>query len=75
MISLPVLLSLSLLPFVASQSPNDTSLQIAAIKAHFTQSEIVPDLLSSFDPSAILTVNFQGSVNGEHGPMYILTTS
>ncbi|KAK0228323.1 phosphatidylethanolamine-binding protein [Armillaria fumosa] len=60
MISLPVLLSLSLLPFVASQSSNDTALQIAAIKAHFTQSEIVPDLLSSFDPSAILTVNFQG---------------
>ncbi|KAK0459502.1 uncharacterized protein EV420DRAFT_269738 [Desarmillaria tabescens] len=60
MISLPVILSLSLLPFVASQSSNDTALQIAAIKAHFTQSEIVPDLLSSFDPSAILTVNFEG---------------
>ncbi|KAG7452730.1 PEBP-like protein [Guyanagaster necrorhizus] len=63
MISLPVLLSLSLLPFVASQSSNDTTLQIAAIKAHFTQSEIVPDLLSSFDPSAILTVNFEGVGN------------
>ena len=38
-----------------------TTLQIEAIEAHFKQSLIVPQLLSSFDPSALLTVNFTGT--------------
>ncbi|KAF9050737.1 PEBP-like protein [Hymenopellis radicata] len=57
MISL-VAVSLSLLPFVASQS--DTATGIAAIKAHFTQSHIVPDLFDSFNPIAVLAVNYPG---------------
>jgi phosphatidylethanolamine-binding protein len=36
------------------------SVDISAIQAHFNQSHVVPDLLQSFDPSATLTVNFQG---------------
>jgi hypothetical protein len=40
---------------VAGQS---TQLQIAAIKAHFTQSGIVPSLFQSFDPSGLLDASF-----------------
>ncbi|KAF8266615.1 phosphatidylethanolamine-binding protein [Lactarius quietus] len=43
---------------VKAQSTNDTSLEIAAIEAHFTGAEIVPELLASFDPSAVMTVTF-----------------
>ncbi|KAG6879956.1 hypothetical protein C0992_008890 [Termitomyces sp. T32_za158] len=59
MIPLSVLVSLTLLPFTLGQA-NDSALQIAAIEAHFKQSQIVPQLLPSFNPSAILTVNFAG---------------
>jgi len=59
MISLTVFISLALLPLVTAQS-NDTTLELNAIKAHFTQSQIVPSLLASFDPNALLTVNFAG---------------
>lgn len=31
---------------------------LAAIEAHFNQSHIVPDLLSAFQPQAVLGVNF-----------------
>ncbi|KAF5386734.1 hypothetical protein D9615_001781 [Tricholomella constricta] len=57
MISLPILVSLALFPFTLAQS-SDTALQVAAIEAHFKQSEIVPSLLASFDPSALLTVDY-----------------
>jgi len=60
MVSLPVLLSLALLPFVAAQ---DHSLDIKAIEAHFTQSHIVPDFLTSFTPSALLDLNYAGVGN------------
>jgi phosphatidylethanolamine-binding protein (PEBP) family uncharacterized protein len=33
-------------------------LGIAAIEAHFTNAELVPELLSTFDPSALMTVAF-----------------
>ncbi|KAI0050019.1 PEBP-like protein [Auriscalpium vulgare] len=44
----------------AQSSSSDTSLGIAAIEAHFSQSGIVPSLLSSFDPSGILNVSYNG---------------
>jgi hypothetical protein len=60
MISFSIILSLTLLPFVIAQS-SDPALQIEAIEAHFTASGIVPSLLSTFDPSAILTLNYAGT--------------
>lgn len=44
-------------PFALAQ---DTTLSLQAIKAHFTQSALVPDLFSSFEPRALLTLNFEG---------------
>ncbi len=45
---------------VNAQTTNDTVLGIAAIEAHFTGADLVPSLLSSFDPSALMTVTFSG---------------
>lgn len=60
MLALPVIIAL-VIPFVAAQStPNDTTVQIEAIEAHFTQADIVPALLATFDPSALLAINFDG---------------
>ncbi|KAI0003224.1 phosphatidylethanolamine-binding protein [Russula compacta] len=57
----PTALALSFLgPLVYAQATNDTALGIAAIEAHFTNAQIVPSLLSTFDPSALMTVNFTG---------------
>jgi len=70
MISLPILVSLALLPFTLAQS-SDTALPVAAIEAHFKQSQIVPSLLASFDPSALLTVNYAGV--GDITPGQLLT--
>ena len=39
---------------------NDIAIGIAAIKAHFTNADLVPSLLPSFDPSAVMTVTFPG---------------
>lgn len=58
MFSLPLVLSLALLPFVSAQ---DSSVGIKAIEAHFKQSHIVPNLLKSFEPTALLSLNFPGS--------------
>jgi phosphatidylethanolamine-binding protein (PEBP) family uncharacterized protein len=55
MFALSFIASLVLVPFVAAQS-----LEIKAIEAHFAQSAIVPDLFASFNPSAILALNFAG---------------
>ncbi|KAF8181564.1 phosphatidylethanolamine-binding protein [Pholiota molesta] len=49
------MLSFSLLATIAL-----TALDIAGIKANFNQSAIVPDLLASFNPSAVLSLNFAG---------------
>jgi hypothetical protein len=62
MISLTVLVSLALVPFTLAQS-TDGALQVKAIQAHFQQSQIVPSLLATFQPSALLTVNFAGLGN------------
>jgi hypothetical protein len=59
MFAIPLLNFLALLPFAACQL-NDPELQIRAIQAHFTQADIVPSLLPSFDPSALLVANFVG---------------
>jgi hypothetical protein len=47
-------------PLVNAQSTNDTALGIAAIEAHFTNADLVPSLLSSFTPTALMTVTFPG---------------
>ncbi|KAG6861738.1 hypothetical protein C0995_012743 [Termitomyces sp. Mi166 len=70
MIYLTILASLTLFPFTLGQA-NDTTFQIAAIEAHFKQSQIVPQLLTSFDPSALLSVNFAGA--GDITPGQLLT--
>jgi phosphatidylethanolamine-binding protein len=54
-------LALSFLGLVANgKSSDDTALGIAAIQAHFKNVDIVPDLLPSFNPSAIMNVAFPG---------------
>jgi len=70
MVSFSILISLTVLPFIFAQS-NDPALQIQAIEVHFKQSQIVPSLLASFDPSALLTVNFPGV--GDITPGQLLT--
>lgn len=52
-------ISLALLPFAFAQESSD----IKAIEAHFTQSHIVPDLFASFNPSALLSLNYAGEPN------------
>src|SRR6266852_5601125 len=42
------------------KSNNDTALGIAAIQAHFKNAYIVPNLLPTFNPSAIMNVAFPG---------------
>ncbi|KAH9977127.1 phosphatidylethanolamine-binding protein [Lactifluus volemus] len=61
---------------VLSFSANNNALGIAAIEAHFTQSGLVPNLLKTFDPNSIMTVNFPGTgaitpgeaLTEQHGP-------
>ena len=54
-------LALSFLSLLAdAKSSDDTALGIAAIQAHFRNADIVPDLLPSFNPSAIMNVAFPG---------------
>jgi len=50
------------LAFVSSASAQstDNNLQIKAIEAHFSQSHLVPDLFASFNPSALLTLDYPG---------------
>ncbi|KAK7466911.1 hypothetical protein VKT23_003975 [Stygiomarasmius scandens] len=49
----------AILPFVSAQS-DSPALQVEGIEAHFTQAGIVPSLLPSFTPSALLTINYEG---------------
>jgi len=46
-------------PLVLAQ---DTNLGLQAIKAHFQQSHLVPDLFSTFAPTALVTLNFSAGV-------------
>ncbi|KAJ3526822.1 hypothetical protein NM688_g8212 [Phlebia brevispora] len=61
MISAQTVLALAFIPLVFGQTNN--TLGIEAIEAHFSNSGIVPTLLSSFDPSALLTVSYDGVGN------------
>lgn len=58
MIALSLLVSFAVLPFVAAQS--NEAVQFEAIEAHFSQSQIVPSLLATFKPTALLAANFAG---------------
>jgi phosphatidylethanolamine-binding protein (PEBP) family uncharacterized protein len=59
MFILATTLALSLLgTLVNVQSTNDTAWGIAAIKAHFTNADLIPALLPTFDPTALMTVTF-----------------
>lgn len=76
MIFAPVVLSFALasVKLVAAQNStasNNTGLGVAAIEAHFTQAELVPSLLPTFDPSAVLTLSFTGV--GDVSPGQALT--
>jgi hypothetical protein len=73
MVSLSVLVSLAFIPFTFSQSTNnsDVGLQIAAIQAHFSNAGIVPSLLTTFSPSAVMSVAFNGV--GDVAPGTLLT--
>lgn len=62
MISAQFLLALTFVPFVFSQANNGT-LGVEAIEAHFSNAGIVPSLLQSFDPSAVLTLSYDGVGN------------
>ncbi|TCD59820.1 hypothetical protein EIP91_011399 [Steccherinum ochraceum] len=68
MFVLPFILSAALAPFVLGQ--DDTPLQIQAIEAHFNNSGIVPTLLSTFAPTAVFTLAFQGSGNIQPGQAF-----
>jgi phosphatidylethanolamine-binding protein len=53
--------ALSLLDLFANAQPIDnTAMGISAIEADFKISDLVPDLLPSFNPSALMTVTFPG---------------
>ncbi|THH08529.1 hypothetical protein EW145_g2639 [Phellinidium pouzarii] len=53
----PLVLTLSLVSLVAAQ---DSALQVEAIQAQFSNAGLVPDLLSTFVPSALMNVSFDG---------------
>ena len=44
--------------FVVVSAQSDNSLELQAIKAHFSNAGIVPDLLATFNPTALLNVSF-----------------
>ncbi|KLO07385.1 PEBP-like protein [Schizopora paradoxa] len=54
--------SLSLISAALAQSntTNNTAVGIEAIQAHFSNAGIVPSLLATFDPSALMTVDYSG---------------
>ena len=70
MFTLPALAALAVASLVTAQSGN-TALELAAIKAHFQAAGLVPSLLSTFDPSAILNVTYEGV--GSISPGQLLT--
>ena len=54
-----------------NSTTNNTQVGIEAIEAHFSQSGIVPSLLTTFDPVALMSVTFDGV--GEISPGQALT--
>ncbi|CAA7270149.1 unnamed protein product [Cyclocybe aegerita] len=67
MFSRALIASLALVPFAVAQT---SSVDIAAIEAHFEQSAIVPDLFPSFTPSALLTLDYPGVGEAEPGQLF-----
>jgi phosphatidylethanolamine-binding protein (PEBP) family uncharacterized protein len=63
MIPLSVFVSLALIPFTLAQSPSDVAFGIAAIEAHFSNAGIVPSMLATFTPSALMNVAFGAAVS------------
>ncbi|KZT42102.1 PEBP-like protein, partial [Sistotremastrum suecicum HHB10207 ss-3] len=51
---------LTAIPFVSSQASNNTVLELEVVEANFQNAGIVPALLASFNPGALLTVSFAG---------------
>jgi phosphatidylethanolamine-binding protein (PEBP) family uncharacterized protein len=51
-----LVISLALLPYALTQE----TLDVKAIEAHFSQSHLVPDLFASFNPSALLSLDYAG---------------
>ena len=60
MFALPLLLSAVFAPVILAQNQN-IPLQIQGIEAQFNNSGIVPSLLATFDPTAVLNVSFTGT--------------
>ncbi|TRM56622.1 phosphatidylethanolamine-binding protein [Schizophyllum amplum] len=60
MVAFTALTASLLLSTLVSAQSDDTALQIEAIKAHFSNAGLVPDLLESFEPQGTLTLNFDG---------------
>lgn len=58
--------SLAILALAACSAVNgqDNAVQIEAIEAHFAGAGIVPSLLTAFEPSAVLTINYNGANTG-----------
>ena len=59
MISARFILALTFASIAFGQA-NNTELEIEAIEAHFTNAGLVPSLLATFDPSALLSVSYDG---------------
>jgi len=57
--ALSIVATIILAPLALAQDP---TLGLQAIRAHFTQSALVPDLFTSFQPSALIGLNFEGAV-------------
>ena len=62
MVFAQAVLVLALAPFVLGDNSTSSSgaLGVEAIEAHFSNAGIVPSLLSSFDPEALLSVSYDG---------------
>ena len=51
--------SVALAALVAAQA-NNTELGVEAIEAHFSNAGIVPSLLTTFDPVAVMSLSYTG---------------
>jgi len=69
MLSLSIVASFALIPLAAAQQ--NVNLELAAVKAHFEQSRLVPELIEAFNPTALITVNYPGV--GDISPGQLLT--
>jgi phosphatidylethanolamine-binding protein len=61
MLSFITLAVLAFTPQALSQSTGSSS-QVSVIEAHFKQAQIVPSLLPTFEPTALLSINYAGKL-------------